>query len=253
MITEFYYGSAWRWPIQYLPRVMLSASFTRTLKKPYKMDRPWMMDSGIGGMFKPDSKPRLSIEEYAEQIEKWQPPIAWTYDYPCEPSIRQRFGYTITQAQLMTNANTIRLRDTYGLPVQSVIQGWRIPDYLNNIDKLKEEGLLTERIGIGSICRRGQTTEINRIIRYIKREMPGWVKLHGFGVKISTLKTEARYHLTSADSLSWGMEMQMYAWNKNNNEGLTWHEKVPYVTSYVNRIEKMINIPAPVTLMEALK
>jgi hypothetical protein len=212
-----------------------------------------MIDSGIGGMFKPESKPRLSIEEYAEQIEKWQPPIAWTYDYPCEPSIRQRFGYNPTQAQLMTNANTIRLRDTYGLPVQSVIQGWRIPDYLNNIDKLKEEGLLTERIGIGSICRRGKTAEINRVIRYIKREMPGWVKLHGFGGKTSILKTEARRYLRSGDSTSWNMEMRMYAWNKNNNEGLTWHEKVPYVTSYVNRIEKMINIPAPVTLMEALK
>ena len=44
MITEFYYGSTWRWPIQYLPRVMLSASFTRNLKKPYKMDKPWMMN-----------------------------------------------------------------------------------------------------------------------------------------------------------------------------------------------------------------
>ena len=253
MITEFYYGSAWRWPIQYLPRVMLSASFTRTLKKPYKMGKPWMMDSGIGGMFKPDSKPRLSLVEYSRQIQEWQPPIAWTYDYPCEPSIRQRFGYNPTQAQLMTNANTIKLRDIYGLPVQSVVQGWKISDYMNNIDRIKENGLLTERVGIGSICRRGKTVEINRTIRHIKKEMPGWVKLHGFGVKTSILKTEARYYLTSADSLSWDMECRMYSWNKNNQKGLTWHEKVPHLINYVNNIEKMINTPTPVTLMEALK
>ena len=253
MIQQFYYGSSWHWPLPYLPRVMLSFNMLRKIKMPWKIDIPFMMDSGAFSVILKYGKYPFTPEEYASGIEKWHPDIAWTYDYPCEPSIRQRFGYNPTQAQLMTNANTIRLRDTYGLPVQSVIQGWRIPDYLNNIDKLKEEGLLTERIGIGSICRRGKTAEINRVIRYIKREMPGWVKLHGFGVKTSILKTEARRYLTSGDSTSWNMEMRMYAWNKNNNEGLTWHEKVPYVTSYVNRIEKMINIPAPVTLMEALK
>ena len=39
---------------------------------------------------------------------------------------------------------------------QMVVQGWTLQNYLENIDRIKEEGLLTERLGIGSICRRAE-------------------------------------------------------------------------------------------------
>ena len=241
-MIEFYYGTTWVWAIPYMPRVMISVSLVRNRKSKIKIEKPWMMDSGIGGMFKPTSKPRLSIEEYANVIAFQEPPIAWTYDYPCEPVIRQKYCYTPSKAQDMTNKNTIILRDKYGLKnVMNVVQGWELKDYLENIDKIKEAGLLTERLGIGSICRRGQTKEIVRIINAIRKNTPGWVKLHGFGVKISVLKrTEAKFLLNSVDSTAWNMERRYYSWSKgNNNKGLTWKDKVPYLLEYINKTEKL--------------
>ncbi|MEM0143488.1 MAG: hypothetical protein QXL94_06010 [Candidatus Parvarchaeum sp.] len=46
-----------------------------------------MMDSGIGGMF--SGVQRLTLEDYKQVIELWNPPLAWAYDYPCEPRIRK--------------------------------------------------------------------------------------------------------------------------------------------------------------------
>jgi len=240
-MIEFYYGTTWIWPIQYLPRVMISASFLRTRKSKLKIEKPWMMDSGIGGMFKDGSRPRLSLEEYANIISLHEPPIAWTYDYPCESSIIAKYCYTVSKAQDMTNENTAILRDSYGLKnVMSVVQGWDLNDYLENIDKIKSAGLLTERLGIGSICRRGQTREITRIVKAIHNNVPNWVKLHGFGVKTSVLKTEAIFLLDSADSSAWNIERRYYSWGTNGNKGLVWQDKVPYLLNYINKVEELI-------------
>jgi len=240
-MIEFYYGTTWIWPIQFLPRVMISATFLRTRKSKLKIEKPWMLDSGIGGMFKDNSSQRLSLEEYANIISLHKPPIAWTYDYPCEPSIREKYCYTSSRAQDMTNDNTAILRDFYGLKnVMSVVQGWTLDDYLENIDKIKGAGLLTERLGIGSICRRGQTKEIVRIIKAVRKNTPGWVKLHGFGIKTSILKTQARFLLDSVDSSAWGIERRYYSWSTNGNKGLVWKDKVPYLLDYINKMEELI-------------
>jgi len=230
-VIQFYYGTTWVWAIQYLPKVMISASFVRDRKSRLKIEKPCMMDSGIGGMFKEGSRPRLSLEEYAKIISFHEPPLAWTYDYPCEPSITAKFRYSPSESQDMTNKNTAILRDSYGLRnVMSVVQGWELNDYLENIDKIKSAGLLTERLGIGSICRRGQTKEITRIIKAIHNNVPDWVRLHGFGVKISVLKTESKFLLDSVDSSAWDIERRYYSWSTNGNKGLTWKDKSPTPT-----------------------
>jgi len=217
---------------------MISASFLRTRKSKLKIDKPWMMDSGVGGMFKVGTRPRITLEEYVKIIELQNPPIIWTYDYPCEPTIRTRYGYTPTEAQNKTNQNTITLREKFNLEnVMSVVQGWSIDDYMTNLDTIKEEGLLTERLGIGSICRRGRTKEIARIINAVHNNVPRWVKLHGFGVKTSVLNTEARFCLSTADSSAWGIQNRHYSWTNKNTKGMTWHDKVPLLEEYVEKLE----------------
>jgi len=237
--TKFFYGTTWYWAIPYVPRVMLSGSFLRDRKSRVNIDKEWMLDSGVGGMFRIGSRPRITLEEYVGIIDLQGPPIAWTYDYPCEPSIRAKFGYSPSEAQDRTNDNTSILRDKYGLEnVYSVVQGWSLDDYLQNIDRLKERGLLTRRIGIGSICRRGQTKEISRIIRAVYRNVPSWVRLHGFGIKTSILNTEARFKLATADSSAWGIENRHFSWTSNNGRVRTWHDKVPFLLCYVERMER---------------
>jgi hypothetical protein len=202
-IQEFYYGTAFRWPLDYVPRAMISYNAIRHLRKPWSVRIPWMMDSSAFTQILRYGNYRWPPSEYAEAISAWGPPVAWTMDYPCEPSVRAKGGYTPFLAQQFTDDNTKVLRDELHADVQSVVQGWEVSDYLENLDQLRADGLLTPRLGIGSICRRGNSREICRIITALHKAVPGWVKLHGFGIKSKVLETEARFYLHSADSMSW--------------------------------------------------
>ena len=245
MLSEFYYGSSWRWPLSYLPRVMLSYNMLRKIRTPWRVDIPFMMDSGAFAVILKYGKYPYSPEEYASGIEKWHPDIVWTMDYPCEPSVQKRGDYNPGKAQEMTIDNQIRLLDL-NTNTQMVVQGWTISDYLENLDRIKDQGLLTERLGIGSVCRRGQNREIARIVRAIHNNVPSWVKLHGFGIKVSVLKdTDARFYLHSVDSQSWGYEMRYGDWLRGQYNGKTWKDKVPNLKSYVSRIESMLNPSEP--------
>ena len=149
----------------------------------------------------------------------------------------------------MTNDNQIKLLDL-NANTQMVVQGWTISEYLENLDTIKEQGLLTERLGIGSICRRGQAREIARIIHAVKNNVPSWVKLHGFGIKTSILfQTDAPFILYSADSTSWGYEMRYGDWLKGKYNGKTWQDKIPNLQTYIKKIEGTLN-PVEPLLME---
>lgn len=242
MIKEFYYGSSWHWPLPYLPRVMLSYNMIRKIKNAWKIDIPFMLDSGAYSVIGKYGKYPYSCEEYTEGIKKWHPDIAWTMDYPCEPELQRKGNYGPKQSMAMTIENQKKLLDL-GAKTQMVVQGWELRDYLQNLDMIKENGLMTERLGIGSICRRGQNMQISEIVRTVKRNVPGWVKLHGFGIKISVLKnTNSLYHLYSADSQAWGYERRYGEWLKGNYKNTNWHDKVPYLVDYINRIEPYTNI-----------
>lgn len=237
-ILEFYYGTGWHWPVPYLPRVMLSYNMIRHLKHPWTINKPWMLDSGAYAIMLQRGSYQWTVQDYANSIGEWKPDIAWTMDYPCEPAVRAHGRYTVRQAQEKTNQNTVEL-ERLGVKVSNVVQGWNLDEYMQNLDLIKERGLLTERFGIGSICRRGKTSQISRIIRAVHREVPSWVKLHGFGVKISILSTDNIHRLYSADSISWNIERRYYSWTKNNNKGLKWQQKVPALLSYISKIKRM--------------
>lgn len=251
MISEFYFGTAWHWPLPYLPRIMLSYNFTRTLKKAWQIDKPLMMDSGAFSVILKYGQYPYSPQEYAAGIEKWKPDIAWTMDYPCEPSVRESEKYNPREAQEMTFQNQIKLQDL-NANTQMVVQGWAVSDYLENLDRIKEQGLLTERLGIGSICRRGQISQIAGIIRTIHANVPGWVKLHGFGVKKTVItNTDAKYYLYSADSVAWDYNARYGEWLKGNHNGQTYKDKVPRLKQYIENTERLLNPTEP--LMEALQ
>ena len=242
MIKEFYYGSSWHWPLPYLPRVMLSYNMIRKIKNAWKIDIPFMLDSGAYSVIGKYGKYPYSCEEYTEGIKKWHPDIAWTMDYPCELELQRKGNYGPRESMLMTIRNQKELLDL-GSNTQMVVQGWNLRDYLLGIDMINENGLMTERLGIGSICRRGQNMQISEIVRTVKRNVPGWVKLHGFGIKISVLKnTDSLYHLYSADSQSWDYERRYGMWLKGQYKNTDWHDKIPFLIDYINRIEPYTNI-----------
>jgi hypothetical protein len=56
-------------------------------------------------------------------------------------------------------------------------------------------------VGLGSVCRRQATGEIDAIVRSLGAVLP----LHGFGIKTSGLASYGRW-LTSCDSMSWSFD-----------------------------------------------
>ena len=253
MLSEFYYGSSWHWPLPYLPRVMLSYNMLRKIKTPWKIEIPFMMDSGAFAVILKYGKYPFAPDEYASGIEKWHPDVAWTMDYPCEPSVQKRGDYNPRKAQEMTIDNQIKLLDL-NANTQMVVQGWTVFDYLENLDRIKDHGLLTEHLGIGSVCRRGQNREIARIVRAIRNNVPSWAKLHGFGVKVSVLaNTDAKFELYSADSMSWAIEaFGKYENNGKGAKGKRIVDKLPVLQLYIQKIEGLLN-PVEPLYAEAMK
>ena len=111
MISEFFYGSSWHWPLNYIPRVMLSYNYLRTIKHPWNINIPFMLDSGAYSVILKYGKYPFTAEEYADGIKLWKPDIAWTMDYPCEPKATEKGKYTSLTAQDMTIENQIKLLD----------------------------------------------------------------------------------------------------------------------------------------------
>ncbi len=240
-VQEFWYGCAERWSARMLPRIMVSYNTIRRWRKPWDASVRTMEDSGAYEVILTHGRYPWSPAEYACGIALWQPEVAWTMDYPCEPSVRAKGGYTCVEAQAKTNDNTRALRDL-GADVQSVVQGWEVEDYLTNLDLLRGDGLLTPRLGIGSICRRGRTREIVRIVRAIRANTPSWVKLHGFGVKTAVLGTEAKFDLFSVDSSSWRFPVFKH-YDGVKHRPIEF--KAPILRAYVDRMEGMLCPPDP--------
>jgi hypothetical protein len=123
-------------------------------------------------------------------------------DWPCEPIVRERTGATVREHIEWTVENYLWLRENYPhVPWIPVLQGWEPADYLYCADLYEAAGvdLTAERVGLGSICRRGDVPEIVALVELLAAR--GY-KLHGFGVKISALPIIGHL-LASADSYAW--------------------------------------------------
>lgn len=215
----------------------------RKIKK-FKRKSPIYVDSGaftelsINGEWK--TSPKQYIEELNKIIDlgldiKWASP----QDYMCEPQIINKTGLSIKEHQKRTIDNVIELRKlTNNIHIIPVLQGQTIQDYYNHFEMYEVNGfnLRNEKIvGVGSICRRQNTKEIENIIKSLYTK---GLNLHGFGVKINGLKRYSKY-LHSCDSMSWSFHARKNkikckeCFNKNIkhcgnciNYALQWRNKV---------------------------
>lgn len=247
MITEFYTGAAWDWVLRVLPQhepVLITASYLDARVKRVDLHgHPHMIDRGVGKGFSNRTKtPDVTPQRYADLLERQQSfDMAWTYDYPCEPALRKKRGYTVEQAQDMTNENTSWLMERFPDQIHNVVQGWEIEQYAINIDKIRECGLITPRIGIGSICREGDTKRIIKIMKTVKHNLPGWVKLHAFGAKAPAMKIEGKFLVYSWDGMTYPKEWRT---------GMTLDDKIPKLFSWLEKRHEILNSPDPLYSME---
>lgn len=211
----YYYGIGQQEHVQLTPQFLISYYAMKSVKNVWNVqNKPWMLDSGgftIGMREGTKNHPPNKIveypwnkDDYASFVNKWKPEVAWTMDYAVKIA---NTPDVLKIKQERTIENTIYLKDKIQAPtvLGAVLQGWENPDYLTHLDMYKEAGVIQPWFAIGfSLARLSLSTTLDTIID-IKRSLPGWVKFHGFSVKLATLNKypSLSKYLYSADSAAW--------------------------------------------------
>jgi len=192
---------------------MFSYRRLRNRKSPLPtLGKQWIMDSGGFSELHLFGKYTFNVDQYLLGILRFKPTFFCSMDWTCEPSSLKATGKSLLEHLTLSTQSHIVLRESVEKKnlldrLMGCIQGYHADDYLLHIDMLREHGLLEDYMGIGTLCRRQKTAEIIPILRQIKQNLPSRVKLHGFGIKTTTLRNPAIYGLlNSCDSMSWSRQ-----------------------------------------------
>ena len=181
---------------------------------------PWIVDSGGFTELKHHGEHRLSSDDYGSMITRIMdecgmipPQFAAIQDYMCEPWViaggtvkGQTFkgtGLTVRDHLELTVMSYCYLAEEfYFIDWLPTLQGFTLDDYLLCDEMYRAAGVdlsRAPRVGLGSVCRREATAEIEEIVGTFHRK--GY-RLHGFGVKTDGLRRYGTM-LASADSMAW--------------------------------------------------
>ena len=153
------------------------------------------------------------LNQYIEFVNKHIDLFDWivTADVPCDsrPDVKVQKLPNRTKIEL-TIDNTLRIIDKISDPrkFMIVVQGYTPEEYAYCCELYRRYGVITARVGVGSLCIRkyseNAVQEIKQILETIREHLPSWVKLHAFGLNIRFLRhKEIRSLLNSSDSNSW--------------------------------------------------
>ena len=167
----------------------------------------WALDSGGFTELNMNGGWSITPQQYVERVNEINktPNLKWAaqQDWMCEPHMIEKTGLTVKEHIRRTVDNFLELRDlNCDVHIIPVLQGWELDDYKTCFERFEAQGvdLRSEPIvGLGSVCRRQATSEIENIVSYFHAKD---LKLHGFGVKINGMKRYGEM-LHSADSLAW--------------------------------------------------
>lgn len=208
---RFFYGAASyhsRKALKQLEENNVMINYATQNNKPWENIENLFIDSGGYSFMLGKGEYETTDRKYLEFIEKHQPEFFALRDYPCEPDVLEKNGRTVRdhlEATTKKHRNLLGLLpefDIDGQPV-SVVQGWKLEDYLEHLEMLKQQDLLTDYVAIGSVCRRNQNQQIRKIIKEVSNRI-GDRKLHAFGVKRNVLRfPDVVDRLDSADSMAY--------------------------------------------------
>jgi hypothetical protein len=174
----------------------------------------WALDSGgYTELNKPPHRWVTTVDSYAEAVERYRVEIGglqWAapMDWMCEPHVLELTGLSVREHQERTVQNFLDLRDRG--PFVPVLQGQTLGDYERCIGLYGSAGVdltAVPLVGLGTVCRRGRTPEIARIVSELAQ---AGLRLHGFGMK-SAGAARVGHLLESADSMAWSTQGRM-AW-----------------------------------------
>ena len=185
-------------------------SYARRDNRPFEGPN-WFIDSGGYSVQKKFNHYPTSIDdyvaylsEYDDQIEKYT-----LRDWACALDLLRDADRDIRTHQewsIRDHVYCLEAAEDAGLTAEpvAVLQGHDIEEYLWSFDYLKEHGLASPTLGIGSILRPNKTSEVRAIIQELRDAIPSKYALHGFGISKTVLEdAETLWTLDSADTTSW--------------------------------------------------
>ncbi len=189
-------------------RCMISIDRLRGRKGGFPVGE-WMLDSGAFTELATHGRYREEPEAYAAAVNRWAVNgrliCAVTQDSMCEPFMLTKTGLTIQQHQQRTIERYDRIRAAVAphLHVLPVLQGYAPEEYVAHIRQYGGRLPFGMWVEVGSVCKRnGNPKALEAVLPASKTERPD-LRLHGFGLKLATLKSQyARDALWSADSLA---------------------------------------------------
>lgn len=170
------------------------------------------LDSGGFSFFYKSGDYPFTLDQYVELARKLEASYVAIWDYPCEPDVvrteGKRSNIERIDATIENAKECLKVKD---LNWVMVVQGYKPSEYQYCCDRIKEEGLQTPLIAIGSLCVRKKIRQAREIISLVRRNFPD-NDLHGFGIDLKFLKdTVILGSLYSADTQAW-------KWNNRNQD-----------------------------------
>ena len=179
-------------------------------KSPLKSTTEWCLDSGGFSELKINGGWDMTAKDYLNRVSKANrtPGLTWAaqQDWMCEPVMVEKTGLTVREHQKRTVDNFLELRSLNSdVSITPVLQGYKLDEYKECFELFEASGVDLRAepvVGLGSVCRRQNTDDIERIVKYFHAKD---IRLHGFGVKILGIKKYGEM-LESADSMAWSFD-----------------------------------------------
>lgn len=162
------------------------------------------LDSGGFSFFNKEGDYPFSVQEYVDLAREIRADYVSVLDYPCEPDVVRANGKRSNIERIEATISNAKECLKYGdLNWVMIVQGYTETEYQYSCDQIREEGLETKIIAIGTLCARKKVREAKRVISLVRRNFPNAL-LHGFGVDLRFIKDlKIRGMLWSADTQAW--------------------------------------------------
>lgn len=185
--------------------------------------RDWILDSGAFTELLLHGRYRDEPGVYVEQVRRWAGCgnllAAVSQDFMCEPVMLARTGLDVAEHQRLTIERYDAIRDGVGgaACVMPVLQGYQPREYVAHVRQYGGRLAPGAWVGVGSVCKRNADIDaIERVLVAIREDRPD-LRLHGFGVKITALRSSiVRECLHTADSMAWSLAARRAGRNAND-------------------------------------
>lgn len=208
------------WPYVLISAATLWAGKRFKQFKPHRNVKEIFLDSGGFSFFYRSGDYEFYPAQFIRLARKINADYVAVMDYPCEPDVNRSKLRTNYERIDKTIENAIKLMDLADdINWVMVVQGYKPEEYLYAIDRIKEQGLLTDLMAIGSLCVRKSISSAREIILLVRKNLPSRIKLHGFGVDLRFLRDLAIFSaLYSTDTAAW-------KWNNRAHWAPDWQPK----------------------------